>query len=404
MVLKKNTNLIKAANEALVIDVLRKVQQVSVEDIIYMTRLSRQTVLNIIGKLLEKDIIEKSGFKSQTVGRRPILYSLSRLSYFAIGIDVDVRPIYLDISRLDGTLYYSNKWEVASDASADQIIDSIIENIKFALEKTRISEERIIGLGLGLPAIVNLANNTAERISRIKGWKRELHAGIADIIERVFGFKTYVRNDSHLLSLLEISPENQDFLYVLHRSGIGLSPVIEGAIFEGKFGNSGYIGHARIGFNGNACDCGSKDCLETYCSKRKIEHEYEKRTGVFCTYDTLIKQAEYGDQNAVEVFEMAGFYLGTGIANTIKNFDIPKVILGDLRCSEQHVFFKSIVKSIEENLNNFSVSSTEIKLASKSGEHYGLGGCHYVLDQFFSEPKLITSFSNLRGDMIEQTI
>jgi len=391
----KNSSIVKKANESLVLDTIKKNKGVTTEDIITYTGLSRPTVLSIVKGLCEKDIVEKSGFVKQSVGRQPVLYSLSQDSYYVMGIDVDVPPIYLTISRLDGEAVYSKKWLTSVNVSANEIVDFLISNIATALSENHIPPSKIIGLGLGLPALINVKENIAEKISRIRGWK---DIRIAQIIEKKYGFPTYVRNDTHLLGHIERSSINEDILYILHRSGIGMVPIINGEVYEGAFGNSGYIGHTKIESKGRVCNCGSKDCMELYCSKRSIEDEYEKATNQVVEYDGLIEKASAGDITAINIFRNAGYYLGIGIANAIKSYDIPTVVIGDLRCDEEHVFFRSILESVKENSNNYSVEAPSVKLSKSTSNMYGMGGCQFVLEKFFEQPKLYTNIESNGGE------
>jgi predicted NBD/HSP70 family sugar kinase len=391
----KNTNIVKKANQSLVLDVIRKYKSVTTEDIINYTQLSRPTVLTIVKELCMKDIVEKSGRAKQAVGRMPALYSLSQNSYYVMGIDVDSPPIYLTIARLDGETVYSKKWKISHDADMNELVTSLIDNITIALSESSIPSSKILGLGLGLPAVVNIMKNTAEKISRISGWQ---DICIDDMMKEKFGFTTYVRNDTHLLAHMEINGLNEDILYILHRSGIGMAPIINGEVYEGTFGNSGYIGHTRIESKGRVCNCKTKDCLELYCSKRSIEDEYEKLTNQMLGYDELIVRASEGDPDAISVFRMAGYYFGIGIANAIKTYDIPTVIIGDLRCEEDHVFFQSVLESIKENSVNYNNETPVISLSKYTSNMYGLGGCQYVLDKFFEQPKLNTNIENNGGE------
>lgn len=388
---KKNTELIKAANEALVVDAIRRFKTVKIGEIINLTGLSRQTVLTIIADLQEKKVVEKAGHARSTVGRQPILYSLTKDSYYVIGIDVDVPPVYMAISSLDGTPLYTDSWKLERDVTAGELVFSLISKIEKVLHEMHIAPSKVLGLGLGLPAVVNTRRNLAEKISRIKGWNKIDAAGM---IEEHFGFQVYVRNDSHLLSRMEITPERQNFLYILHRSGIGMAPIINGQVYEGLLGNSGYIGHVRIASNGRLCNCGSQDCLELYCSKRAIEDDYCLKTGNFLPYDVILNNAQNSDFAAYDVLRTAGKYFGIGVANAIKMYDISTVILGDLRCTEDNVFFKSIKESALENLKNFYLDTVDIEISSFGTDQYGLGGCLFVLEHFFEEPKLQTSIND----------
>lgn len=394
----KNTNIVKMANQALVLDSIKKNKMITTEEIISQTRLSRTTVLTMMKELGQQKLIEKRGNVRQSVGRQPILYSLSRDVYYAIGIDVDVAPIYMAISRLDGTIVYSRQWDVSENADGREIKESIAEHVSRAFVEARISRDKIIGMGIGLPGVMNLQENIAEKISRIRGWE---NFDIAKELGDVFDFPIYVRNDTHLLGHMEIESENENMLYILHRSGIGMAPIINGEVYEGTFGNAGYIGHTRIGAQGRRCNCGLKDCLEVYCSKRSIEKSYEEITGIRQGYDALITAARNGDENACEIFKTAGTYFGIGITNAIKTYDILDVVIGDLRCQEDHIFFQSIQDSVAENSVNFSVKQPTVRLSSHKKDEYGMGACQFVLEKFFEQPKFHTNISENGGEWVE---
>lgn len=394
----KNANMVKKANEALVLDSIRKSGGITTETIIAETGLSRPTVLSVIKQQLNDDIVEKSGYMRQSVGRQPVLYSLSKNSFFVIGVDVDVAPIYLTITQLSGAVIYNTKWKVSVNSDAYELLDSIMEKIKKSLEIMKILPGQVLGLGIGLPAIIDVRKNTAETISRIRGWK---NINVAQIFEKEFGFKTYVRNDAHLLGLMEKNERKAtNMIYILHRSGIGLAPIIEGELYEGCRGNAGYIGHSRIDSRGKDCKCGAKDCLELYCSKRSIEHNYNEATGQELDYDEIIKEADSENEFAITVLQEAGAYFGRGISNAIKSYDILEVVIGDLRCSENHIFFQSIVKSVAENVVEYCGEKPSIELSKCNSGMYGLGACYFVLNDFFEQPKLHTNISGYGGEVI----
>lgn len=393
----KNTNIVKMANQALVLDAIKKNGKITTEEIIGQTGLSRTTVLTMMKELSQQKLIEKRGNVRQSVGRQPILYSLSRDVYYAIGIDVDVAPIYMAIARLDGTIIYSRQWDVAENADGKEIKTSIAENVNRAFVEAQISRDKVIGMGIGLPGVMNLQQNVAEKISRIRGWE---NYDIAGELGGDFNFPIYVRNDTHLLGHMEIETENENMLYILHRSGIGMAPIIAGEVYEGIFGNAGYIGHTRIEAKGRICNCGLKDCLEVYCSKRSIEKSYEEITEDKQRYDDLVAIAESGDENACEVFKRAGNYFGIGIANAIKSYDILDVVIGDLRCNENHIFFRSIKESVAENSINFSVKQPSVRLSSHSKNEYGMGACQFVLEKFFEQPKFQTNIKENGGECV----
>ncbi len=382
-----STKIIKNANKYLVLDTIKMFECITIEGIINHTGLSRPTVLNIIKELAEQGFVIKSGFAQSEVGRQPILYSINASSYFAIGIDVDAPPVHLVVSNLNGEPLYTTRWNIESYQDVNDIIKNLVNEINLAIETTMIDRKRILGIGLGLPAVVDIKKNRTVRISRIKGWE---DIAIDKIITAKTGIEVVVRNDAHLLSIAEniLQKKYENMLYVVHRAGIGMSIILNGKLYEGNMGNSGYIGHTIIVPNGNPCDCGNRGCFETYCSKRAIVTRYKQITGQTLSYHQILDLARKGEREVVEIFKTAGFIFGIGISNIIKLFDIPIVVLGDMECNKDHIFFKSIHESVLQNMQGYSNAIPRIIIGKLTENQFGLGGCHFLLQRLFKLPVL----------------
>lgn len=382
-----NSRIVKKANKFLVLEVIRKFSCVTVEGIVDSTNLSRPTVLNILKELTEESLVVKSGFAPAEIGRQPVLYSINTHGFFAIGIDVDDPPVHLAVSDLNGELVYSVDWQIDAGDTVDAIVQALVDQIRKAIEVTGIEVRKVLGIGLGLPAVMDINQNRTAIISRIKGW---MDIPVARLIQEKTGIEVVVRNDAHLLGAAELSfiDSREDVLYIIHRSGIGMAIYLNGELYEGGFGNSGYIGHTVIRADGRQCDCGQLGCLETYCSKRSIVERYRETTGRSLAYIEIVREAETAEGAARTVLVEAGEAFGIGISNAIKHFDISTVIIGDLKIDEKHRFYQAIHDSVKRHTANYLITPPRILLGKLDEKHFGLGGCHFVLKRFFSDPKL----------------
>jgi predicted NBD/HSP70 family sugar kinase len=390
-----HSTIIKTANRFLILNTIKDYEPVTVEDIVRKTHLSRPTVLTLLKELTEGRLISKCGFAESMGGRQPALFAIDTSSYYAIGIDMDYPPIRLMISNLKGEKVYSRKWELHYGVDIPQIVESIVHHIEESIRESGIDRQAIIGVGLGMPAIINATDNAAVRIERIEGWVNiPIHTAITDRT----GLKVYVRNDAHLLAMVEkklLNIKEANFLYVLYRSGIGMAIFINNALYEGNFGNSGYIGHTAIHANGERCECGKRGCLELYCSKRAIVKQYKAAVGSVhegagqeLTFDSVIEKADHGDPHAMHVLEAAGKIFGLHLSNAIKLLDVSSVIIGDLSCGEANIFYRTIYETIKINTSDYAIQEVTVQLGMLDEETCGLGGCHFVIEDFFSEPKL----------------
>jgi len=398
----KNKKLIKNTNQYLVLNTIKNFGPLTIEDMVFHTRLSRPTILNIIKHFISENIIYKSGLAESTVGRQPSLFSLNSKAYYAIGIDFDFPPVRLAISDLNGNLVYTRSWDYSVEDDISTITKVLIENIKISIEESGINKELFLGIGIGLPAIIDISHNTAVKIDRIKEWH---NVSIEKRISAEIGLNVYIRNDAHLLGMVEKSLLGNDVkhvIYVVHRSGIGMAAFINDTLYEGIHGNSGYIGHTSININGQTCECGKRGCLELYSSKRAIVAEYERQTkqDSKITFDEMVDRSRKGDDIASAILSEAGKNFGIGISNAIKLFDISNVILGDSVTDENNVFFAAFKQSVEFNTSNYTNEPIRITLGQLKRDAYGLGGCYFILDKFFNLTKptsLTTTFMQGKG-------
>lgn len=386
--MKANTGIIvKKANSFLVLDTIRKNGLITIEGIISTTGLSRPTVLTILHGLENREIISKAGYAFAEVGRQPALYAINVDAHFAIGIDIDGPPVHLAVSNLNGDLLYSASWENDFDDSLDKIANDLVQQIDLATSTLKISTKQILGIGLGLPASVDINANRAFNLSRLTALK---DAPIDQIISAATGLDVIVRNDAHLSCLAEKKNLNNidDMLYIVHRTGIGLAILLDGKVYEGQTGNAGFIGHTTTDLHGRKCSCGSNGCLEALSSKRAIREIYHEHTGIWLTYQEILKEADNGNKAAVDIFKEAGEFFGLGIANLIKIMDIYTVVIGDLGCDERHIFVKSINKSVKFHLATFLKKQPKIIVGKLKDVEFALGGCNFVIENFFVTPEL----------------
>ncbi len=386
---KPNTiKIVKKANSALVLDSIKTYGSITVDSILRNTGLSRPTILKVLKDLLEKRIIIKAGFGESEIGRSPILYSLNTNEIFAIGVDVDGPPIHIGIADISGRLLHAITIELEEDSSILTIKNAISQGISECIDLLKIKKEDVLGVGLGLPASIDIKNNCALNVSRFSALAKQ---PIADMLFNDNGIPVTVRNDAHLIGVAEkrkLSKDISDMLCIIHRTGIGMATILNNQLYSGDTGNSGFIGHMVIDCQGKECACGRKGCLEALASKRAIRELYHNFTGEKKKYSEIIESAQKNDEVAIETCRIAGNYLGIGIANVVKTLDIYTIVISDIGCNEDHIFFKSIYKSLKEYVTPYFNKPFKLYSGKLRSHELPLGGCIFIIDNFFVSPEL----------------
>ena len=383
-----NSRMLKKANRHLVLCTLRDSDALSVEELVQRTRLSRPTVLKLLGELVEEGIAQKTGLGESMGGRQPMLYALDLNRYFAVGVDFEFPPIRVVFSDLKGNIVFSKRWEQSYADSMEDVSHAILSAIREGLESLGISAGNVIGAGIGIPGLVDITENKPISVARMPGAK---DIEISSLIERDLGIKTFIRNDAHLLALADRSAfagVNKNMLYVAFRTGIGMAVYQKGALYEGECGNSGYLGHTTFDKDGALCTCGKRGCLELYCSKVTMCGQYAGKTGKKEEFRVILAEAADGKEPARQIVQEAARCFGIAIANAVKLFDISLVVLGDLPYVENDLFLRTINNVVNDYVPYSRNGKITVRRGTVEEEAYTLGGSIFVLDQFFKTPKL----------------
>jgi glucokinase len=126
------------------------------------------------------------------------------------------------------------------------------------------------------------------------------------------------------------------------------------------------------------CDCGAHGCLEAYVSasglrgliKRRLQLkesqlpvEYLDRGGEFSARG-LTQAARRGDRVAVEMFEVAGRYLGIAIASFINTFNPEKVVIGGGVAGALSLVRPAMIREVKARAFAAAVAQTRIVKAA----------------------------------------
>lgn len=408
--------VLKEANRRLVLSCIRKEGPISQSDITLRTKLSRPTVVNIVRDLARENLIKRAGYGESLGGRSPVLYAFNFQSSFTIGIEFEFPRVRMVIADLNHEPVISSDFSFSLDDDQELVVHKLVNEISDLIGRSGCPKETFLGVGLGLPGLIDSNQGTSVLIERISGWR---DVAIRQILEENLEMPVYIRNDVHLMSLVEHEMNGKNlglsaasFVYIGMRHskpqhGIGMSIIMDGHVYEGLKGNAGFFGHMTLMPDGPPCVCGHLGCLETLVGQRAIEKYMSLRqetrrddkevTGDMVLKD-LVRLSNNGDANASEVLREAGRYLGMGIANVIKLLEIPTVVIGGIPDLEASVLIGSIRETVGSMVYSNVKDELRILCGSCTEEHYALGGCRLVVDESFDGPELNLEMTGIHAD------
>lgn len=192
--------------------------------------------------------------------------------------------------------------------------------------------ESVEAIGLGLPGIFSRSESRLFGCTHFPALDGVV---LEDNLSRIFPVPFHLDNEANLAAYGEYKvggAQGMDSLVLLTiGTGIGTGIIIDGRIFRGSSGYAGELGHVPVNPDGEPCACGSRGCLETEMSATAILRHYRDLDGSaegISTAEEIGRMAMEGDPLSLQVFQMAGKYLGIGLSIVINLLNPEMVLIG----------------------------------------------------------------------------
>lgn len=249
----------------------------------------------------------------------------------AVGIDVGGTSIKASV--VDETAIRDGLRELPTPSGAAQIAESCAQLAR------ELVTNGVVAVGVGTAGF-------ADRETGVHIWGPHV-PGPAPIVERIeesTGLPALVESDTNAAAHAELrhgaAAGHRDGLLVALGTGIGGGIIVGGEIYRGR-GFAGEIGHLVVDPTGPPCVCGRSGCWETFVSGPVLDAAasslaVRNPTGAVAAAAGeeppsgahLMRAAQAGDQDALDVWQRTGAWLGRGIAQLATVLDPEIVVIG----------------------------------------------------------------------------
>jgi len=266
---------IRERNEKIVLRLIHasRAQGLSQSEVVQSTGLKAPTIFRIFSSLEEAGYIEvlerplngEDELRQEKKGRRPQAYVARKTAFYTVGIEFWVERISLGVFDFQGNAVHSTIVPLARTETADSVCDLIARLVEEAITELKLPREAILGIGIGAPGQVSVDNRTVIFYARIRGMK---DFPIGSVLEGKLRLPVYVHNNCSIIAQSEfrygeLGSGDSMFMFLL-RSGVNGAFIDRGKVFLSPRGSTIEMGHISIDYDGPACVCGAKGCLEAY--------------------------------------------------------------------------------------------------------------------------------------------
>ncbi len=403
MVTTADQNLVRKINTALVINTLRHRAPLSRAELAASTGLNRSTISSIINELLSNRLVQETMLQADRIGRPGMLLELNPEGGFAVGVELGVDFISLVVTDFIATVLWRQR--IRSDPLDGQnaILDMAYTMTESALAEGRRRGLRPLGIGLGVPGLVDLRQGDLKFAPNL-GWQ---NTPLRQLLSQRFSLPVFVENDAKAAAMGEyyfgVARGLNNFIFLHAGVGLGAGILIDGKLFRGSRGYAAEVGHMIIDPDGELCGCGKRGCWETLVGPRAVIGRFRQtlRQGVTSTalpaadndmrnitFEGVANAALEGDPAALKAMREVASNLGFGIANLVNIFNPQMVVLGGELNYASQILLPVIEKVVAENAMSLPREDLKIVPSAHGTDACVIGAATLVLDDILREPGL----------------
>lgn len=320
-----NSEYIKAYNRRIVLETIRRHGPLSRADVARHTRLTHQTVSNIVSDLVDERLVVTGERRTGGRGQPPVTLQVDPQGAHAVGFSLDRDHLTGVLVDLGGNVLERVQHEL-DKPSPDDALTLMARSTETLLARRSLPLERSRGVGVALPGQIQVGEATVTIPAHFLGWDDiRFEARLA----RLIGQPVFVENDAVAAAIGErwhgAAIGVADFLYLYFGIGLGAGLFLDGQPFRGHGLNAGKLGHIPVEFDGRPCSCGNRGCLERYASIGALSEALVGNDEVLHPAE-ILERYEAQDPKLLAWLEVAGRYLAQALL-TVENLLDPAVIL-----------------------------------------------------------------------------
>lgn len=283
MPMKANTIEIRRINRQNVFQYLYQHPHITKQELAQGCELSMPTVSLNLTELTALGLLESSGVRDSTGGRKARLLSVNPSCRFAVGANITAHHISCVLLNLCGQMIEHQRIRIHFSHSDEymQTLSGLIWNM---IAQHQVEKGSLLGVGLSMPAIISLDGQSLSYASVLN-----FTNGTLEDFSGPIGLPCRFLNDASAGGYAELwhnpafrsSNSNQPVVYLSLNNSIGGAFFLNGEEYAGNNQRSSEFGHMTLHPGGTTCYCGKQGCVDAYLSAMLLSDPYEGNLSAF---------------------------------------------------------------------------------------------------------------------------
>lgn len=240
--------LLRQTNAEILLRLLRASSPCSKADLVRASGLSAPSVTNVVAALIATGLVETVGEGDSTGGRPPDILRFNAEYGCIAGVEITRNALRFLLADLSGRELTRSEASIEkSKGSPGQICRQIARRLWQLLRKKGFTRSRLIGVTVGVPAIVNTDDGRVLAFSPLQDWSR---VPLGTMLARELKCPVFVDNDTNLAAQGEFhfgaARGENDFVFITIGEGVGAGIFLNSRIHRGSTWSAGEIGYLRV--------------------------------------------------------------------------------------------------------------------------------------------------------------
>jgi len=380
-----------------ILRILYRETSCSAPDLSKLLGISMPTTLVLLNDLIGEGLVNSMGTGQSTGGRKPSLYGLSEESAFVIACDMGRYTAKMAIFNCRNERITPLTF-IDTHIDDPQLVEKLYEAAGQLISDYQIPKEKIIGLGVDMPGLVDAKRGINYTI------KNKLNQEVRELLKKKFSIMVYVDNDARMQAFGEYTfgkaRGSRNAVIINWSWGLGLGIILNDRLYGGNTGFAGEFSHIQMEEDGDLCICGKRGCLETVASSNAIlklaregitggkisqlTHQFVANPSGL-TPEHVIAAARLGDEFSISVLSKTGMMFGKGLSYLIQLLNPEIIVLGGPVAKANQFVLTPIQQALnryclEQILQNTTIVTSDID--EQSGL---LGTAAMLFQQVFSD-------------------
>ena len=243
---RRGTNLDRVGgfNDAVVLDAIRRSEQLSRVELAEATGLSGQAISNIARRLLDAGLVREAGrLRGAGLGKPRTLLELEPTGRYAVGVHLDPSVVTVVLLDLTGEVVARRPVDQYAD-DPGLLIDGIAKTIEEVIAEAGAPRDRVTGVGIAAPGPIDVERGVVVDPPNLSTWHL---VPLRDELAERTGLPIVLDKDVTAAASAERwAGQGGSFVFFYLGTGVGAGLVIGDEVVRGSSSNVGEIGAASL--------------------------------------------------------------------------------------------------------------------------------------------------------------